>query len=357
MRRFLVGLFFSLIALLLTTISWYSLRFFFIPISKQPYIFVVDQGQSIGSIAKMLNKTGFLKDPNFFLLAAKWQGNLKSIKAGEYQIDSDMTPQKLLEKLVHGKVVLHKVTIVEGWNFSQLLNSLKANHYLSHSLKNNDPQAIMTLLGIKEVSPEGLFYPDTFLVALNTKDSKILQMSYNLMQKKLQRAWEKRDLSIPYKTPYDALIVASLIEKETAKLSERPLIAGVILKRMQIGMRLQIDASVIYGAGNQYQKSITKKILQTDTPYNTYTRSGLPPTPIGMPSISSIEAALHPVITDALYYVAKGDGSHVFTSSLKAHHVAVKQYIAVQKSSNINTNFKQSYSGLLLIHYWASLGI
>lgn len=360
MFRLLLGLFSSLVLLLGGILAWYTLDFFFIPLpAQQTTLINVKPGESMASVAADLGKKGLLKHPEFFSLMIKLQGHSNRVKSGEYLLEANMTPDKLMSKLVRGKVVLHKITFIEGWTFAQMLHAIKDNPYLSHTLTDESPEAIMTSIGHAGEDPEGRFYPDTFLFASYTKDSRILQMSYDLMQKKLLHAWEQREADLPYKDPYQALVVASLIEKETGKASERPLIAGVILKRLQMGMRLQIDASVIYGAGQNYNSKLTKTNLRTDTDYNTYTRNGLPPTPIAMPSISSIEAALHPKITQAIYYVAKGDGSHVFSSNLQAHHAAVERYLVPVTNNSKNpavSAVKESTSVELMLDLWPSIG-
>lgn len=356
MLRLLLSLFVSLALLVGGLLTWYALDFFYAPLAvKQPVIISVEPGKSMAAIAADLANLGLLKHPDFFLLMAKLQGHNHRVRSGEYLLKPRMTPDRLLATLIKGKVLLHKITFIEGWTFAQMLRALQINPYLSHTLTGESPEDIMTSIGHAGENPEGRFYPDTFLFAAFTKDSRILQMSYDLMEKKLWSAWEGRAPDLPYTDPYQALIVASLIEKETAKVSERPLVAGVILKRLQMGMRLQIDASVIYGTSGKYASRLTKSNLRTDTNYNTYTRSGLPPTPIAMPSMDSIRAALHPQITQALYYVAKGDGSHVFSSNLQAHHLAVEQYLITANRPKI-TAVKRSTSVELMMDFWSSLG-
>lgn len=356
MRRFFAGLLFLCLLCTLMVFAWFSLKFFAVPIAVpgQPISFIVNQGQPLTSIAAELGQKGILEDPNYFLFMAKVKGHLSRVKAGEYRIPPNTTPDQLLTMLVKGKVVLHKVTFVEGWTFHQVMKAIKASPILIHTLTDESPEAVMASIGHAGENPEGLFYPDTYLFAINTKDTKVLHMAYDLMQKKLQSAWKNRSAEVPYKDPYEALIVASMVEKETARKSERPNVAGVILKRLQEDMRLQIDATVIYGAGNNYARSLTKNDLLTDTPYNTYTRKGLPPTPICMASISSIQAALHPIITDAIYYVARGDGTHVFSKTLKAHHLAVEHYL-IPHTILLTALPQRSISVELMLDYWPSL--
>lgn len=355
MLRFLWGLFFSFALLLFCLLGWFVLDFFYIPITEnhQSLVIMVEPGQSMAAVVNDLGEKDILKHPNFFLMMAKLQGHISRVKTGEYVINGSMTPATLLNSLVKGKILLHKITLVEGWTFVQVLHALQNNPYLAHTLNELSDAEIMSRIGHPGEASEGRFYPDTFLFAANTKDSKILQMSYDLMQKKLLKAWDKRAPNLPYTDPFQALIVASMIEKETAKINERPLVAGVILKRLQMGMRLQIDASVIYGSPERNGSKISRSMLNTDTPYNTYTRNGLPPTPIAMPSLSAIEAALHPQITGAIYYVAKGDGSHTFSNTLKSHHQAVEQYRTQNKSPAPLGKYSTSVE--LMLDFWPTL--
>lgn len=317
-------------------------------------------------VAKQMAAQEMIPNAYYFLLAAKWQG-ITQIKAGEYRIKPDVTPQMILEQLARGQVWLHKITFPEGWTFQQILAAMQADANLAHTVDHQSFDQIMALIDHAGEHPEGMFYPDTYLFTKGTKDVRILRIAYDLMQKKLNQAWAKRALGTPYKTAYEALIVASLIEKETGVAKERPQIAGVILKRLQIGMRLQIDAAVIYGLTDKKLR-LSHADLLTDSPYNTYTQSGLPPTPIAMPGQSSIQAALHPVMGDALYYVAKGDGSHVFSANLQQHNIAAQQYRQLLKDEALQRSgeSEQAYlqptdervkvcvSGRLLLHYLAA---
>lgn len=326
-RLFLISL--AVIVFIFVAIAaWFAVHWFSIPINNtsQPVTFIVPKGASIKHVARDLEAQGMIQHTEYFLLLTTWRGQLSSIKAGEYRIDPGMTAQDLLNKLVKGEVVLHKVTFPEGWTFQQMLTQLNNEPVLVHTLKDQTPTQIMVTLGHPGQHPEGMFYPDTYVFTWGAEDKQILQQAYQLMQKKLQPLWDGRDSNLPYKTSYDALIVASLVEREAAVPAERPQVAGVILHRLRLGMRLQIDAAVIYGTNNPDKRALTRTDLATDTPYNLYLRNGLPPTPIAMPSISSINAALHPVLNNALYYVAKGDGSHVFSDTLQQHNAAVQQY-------------------------------
>lgn len=328
MRRLLLISLAAIVLIFVTTATWLATHWFFTSVNNtsQPVTFIVPKGASIKHIARDLEAQGMIQHAEYFLLLTTWRGQLSQIKAGEYRIDPGMTAQHLLHKLVKGEVVLHKITFPEGWTFQQMLNQLNNEPVLVHALKDKTPAQIMVALGHSDQPPEGMFYPDTYVFTWGIEDKQILQQAYELAQKKLQPLWENRDSNLPYKTPYDALIVASLVEREAAVPAERPQVAGVILHRLRLGMRLQIDAAVIYGTGDPNKRGLTRADLATDTPYNLYLRSGLPPTPIAMPSVSSINAALHPVMNKALYYVAKGDGSHVFSDTLEQHNAAVRQY-------------------------------
>lgn len=328
MRRLIIITLVFILCSLLGIIIWLAWQFFHTPLTiiGQNRDITISPHTTVNELAVDLYEQGILSHFHIFVLLAKLQGSLTHIKAGEYQLQVGMTASDLLKKLKKGDVVMRKITFLEGWNFQQVLAALKANQYLLHTINDHSPEVIMDLLGHPGEYPEGLFYPDTYLFSQGAKDSKILQMAYDVMQKKLKQAWQSRATQLPYQNPYQALIVASMIEKEAVLNKERPLIAGVIISRLQKQMPLQIDATVMYGAGGNYAKLLTKTDLQIDTPYNTYTRKGLPPTPIAMPRFASIEAALHPVQGRALYYVAKGDGSHIFSENLSAHHKATNKY-------------------------------
>ena len=205
-------------------------------------------------------------------------------------------------------------------------NALNNNESVKHIIMSSTDQDILAELGASEAVPEGLFFPDTYYFSRNTTDKSILKRAYKAMQNKLNAAWQARDLNVPYDSPYQALTMASIVEKETGKASERAQIAGVFVNRLNMGMRLQTDPSVIYGLGEHFDGNLRKQDLLSDTPYNTYTRHGLPPSPIAMPGLASIEAALHPAKTKAVYFVGKGDGTHVFSSTLVEHNRAVMEY-------------------------------
>jgi UPF0755 protein len=278
------------------------------------------------SIANQLVQQGVLTEPWRFIIIAKALHKESYLQAGDYTLNRNVTPYQLLLSLNHGKATQGSVTFIEGRTFAQMRNKLEKNDAVKQTITVLSESEILRKIGSEYTVAEGLFFPDTYYFDRNTADTVMLQRSYDAMKSKLDDAWSKRAAGLPYKNSYQALIMASIVEKETGKASERPMIAGVFINRMRIGMRLQTDPTVIYGMGAQYNGNIRKKDLMTDTPYNTYTRNGLPPTPIAMPGLASIEAALHPASTKALYFVGKGDGSHAFSNSLEEHNRAVVKY-------------------------------
>jgi UPF0755 protein len=300
--------------------------------------FIISKGTSFNALSGELEKAKVITKPIYFNVYVRINKLGGQIKAGEYFVDKNSTPGDLLVKLIEGKGVQHSITIVEGTIFKQLRVLLAAHaDVVKQTLADKSDQEILLALGANESHPEGLFLADTFQVERNSTDLELLQRSYKAMQLVLDQYWQKRDQTLPYKTPYEALIMASIVEKETAVAEERPRIAGVFIKRLTIGMRLQTDPTVIYGIGDDYQGNITRKDLRTPTPYNTYTIKGLPPTPIAMVGREAISAALNPDVGKALYFVAKGDGRHQFSPSLIEHNKAVRQYQLKRKQQYRST--------------------
>jgi UPF0755 protein len=248
------------------------------------------------------------------------------LQAGDYTLNKNINPYQLILSLNHGKTTQGSITFIEGKTFKQMREKLAKNDAVKHLTQDMTDSEIMVAVTGKNQHPEGLFFPDTYYFDRGTSDIVLLKRAYEIMQSKLEASWSKRSIGLPYNNSYEALIMASIVEKETGKANERPLIAGVFINRLHIGMRLQTDPTVIYGLGDKYDGNIHKKDLETDTIYNTYTRAGLPPTPIAMPGAASIEAVLHPDLTKALYFVGKGDGTHEFTNSLAEHNRAVAKY-------------------------------
>jgi UPF0755 protein len=262
----------------------------------------------------------------------QWQMLIKQLglgqklKAGEFEITDHDTPRTLLFAIAEGKVVQHKLTIIEGTRFSDVRRLLAGQSALQASIGGLSDAEVMAKIGAPESNPEGMFLPETYSFPKGFSDIELLKKAYWDLQRELKTAWAKKAPDVPLASPYEALILASIVEKETGKASERPVIAGVFTRRLKLNMRLQTDPTVIYGIGEKYDGNIRKSDLTTDTPYNTYTRAGLPPTPIAMPGKAAINAAIQPAPGDALYFVAKGDGSHQFSASYAEHDKAVSQY-------------------------------
>ncbi|MGD8378770.1 MAG: endolytic transglycosylase MltG [Gammaproteobacteria bacterium] len=297
-----------------------------LPVGGKAVMFDVAPGDSLREVANQLHARGVVRQPLQLVLLGRIRGKGSDIKAGEYRIESGTTLEGLLDTLVGGRVYLHSFTIIEGWTFHQLRQALDAEPALTHKLAGLDDARIIRQLGLDGREPEGLFMPDTYRFPKGTSDIAFLRRAHRAMSDFLEQVWPGRDRNLPFHSRYDALILASIVEKETALESERGRIAGVFVRRLRRGMRLQTDPTVIYGLGPDFSGDIRFRDLTHDTPYNTYTRRGLPPTPICMPSRASIRAVLHPEAGDALYFVAKGDGSHKFSATLEEHNRAVRKY-------------------------------
>lgn len=305
-----------------------------IPLRLAPGSQVVDleiePGTPASGVAEVIVASG--ADVPAVLLHAwfRFSGQGRLIKAGSYELAPGTTPQKLLSMLVRGDQALKSVTLVEGWTFNQVRAALQKAEQLSPDTLNLAPEAIMEKLGKPGVHPEGRFFPDTYTYAKGSSDLAVLKRAARAMDKRLDAAWSLRSPDTPLKTPDEALILASIVEKETGKPSDRPQIGGVFTNRLRLGMLLQTDPTVIYGLGSKFDGNLRKRDLLADTPYNTYTRAGLPPTPIAMPGRAALLAAVQPAPTKAIYFVARGDGSSQFSSSLDEHNRAVNKYIRGQ---------------------------
>ena len=295
-------------------------------VSEAGEFIVVEPGSNLTRIGEELERRGVISSALYFRLWSRWQEASANIHIGEYALTPTMLPLELLENMVSGKVVQHSFTIVEGWSFKQLLAALSQHDKIKVTLQGVDDGEIMARLGAEGEHPEGRFLPDTYHFPANSSDIDFLKRAYKAMAVRLEQEWQQREEGLPLKTPYEALILASIIEKETAVASERAEIAGVFIRRLRLNMRLQTDPTVIYGMGEAFDGNIRRRDLRRDTPYNTYTRKGLPPTPIAMPSGDAIHAALHPKPGHTLYFVAKGDGSHYFSSTIEEHNRAVRRY-------------------------------
>ena len=288
---------------------------------------IVQPGSTIHDLADQLDRRGLITHPGVFVFDARISGDAKRLRYGEYRILPGMSASQLLSNIISGKgVVKYQITFVEGWTFRDIKNMLREDNHIRHLFKDKNNKEIMSMLTHPQQHPEGRFFPDTYTYTWGNSDLEILQHAYQRMQAFLFEQWGQRANDLLYKDAYQALIVASLIEKETSVSNERPIIAGVILNRIKKGMRLQVDPTVLYGLEKPYGTVITKEDLHSKTLYNTYQVFGLPPTPIGMPSGASIIAALHPINTPYLYYVARGDGSHVFSATYRQHLKAVRRY-------------------------------
>ena len=292
-----------------------------------PLSFDVTPGTPLVGIVRDLELHGVHAGPPLYWRSLAWSmGVAGQLRAGEYLIPAGTTPRRLLAKFAVGDVIQHRFTIVEGWTFAQLRNALVRDTDLRQTLSGIDDATIMRELGAAGAPPEGWFLPETYNYVKGMRDLDILRRAHVAMHRELDRLWAARALDLPLTSEYQALILASIVEKETARADERAKIAGVFEHRLQIGMRLQTDPSVIYGLGAAYDGKIHTRDLETDTPYNTYTRAGLPPTPIALPGKAALAAVLHPQTTDALYFVARGDGTHEFSATLEAHNHAVAKY-------------------------------
>jgi UPF0755 protein len=294
-----------------------------------PLVFRVAPGTRFVRVAADLAARGVVAQPRTWVLYARFKGLASSIKAGEYEIEPGATPRTLLEKLVSGQVLLHSLTIVDGWRVAELLAALKRNPDVAVTLP-DAPQDLMQKLGFDKLDPEGEFLPETYRFAAGTTDVELLRQAHAALERELESAWGGRDPTLPLHSPYELLIAASIVEKESGMPQELAKIAGLYLHRLRIGMRLQADPTVIYGLGDSYDGDLHSDDLRSDGPYNTYTRAGLPPTPIALVSAAVIRATAHPQDTDALYFVAspKDDGSHVFSATLEEQNAAVARYVA-----------------------------
>lgn len=294
---------------------------------EQPETILFSKGSNSRTLAKQLSDKKLLNETTWFLIWGKLKGQDRRLQAGEYRLTSGMSLADLLDDMTSGKVVTHSITLIEGHTFRQVLDIIEQNPIITKQLTGLSDEAIMEKLGHAGEHPEGRFYPDTYHITHGITDTELLAQAYDTMQKILEEEWQQREKELPFASPYEALIMASIVEKESAVAEERPLIAGLFINRLRKRMRLQTDPTVIYGI-KDYDGDIRFRDLRKDTPYNTYTRYGLPPTPIALPGREAIHATLHPDKTDYLYFVAYGDGSgrHVFSTNLKDHEKAVNRY-------------------------------
>ncbi len=289
-------------------------------------MFDVEPGSAFNTVAGKLERQGLIEDALWLKVWSRLNSERNLIKAGTYEFIPGETPMAMIDKMVRGETKTWSVQFIEGWRFSELRAALATQDHLELLTTDMTDTEIMARLGKPEQHPEGRFFPDTYVFTGNQTDLDILRRAYQRMESILAEEWASRAQDVPYETPYEALVMASIVEKETGVPHERGQIAGVFVRRIQKGMRLQTDPTVIYGLGDDYDGNITRKHLRTTTPYNTYRISGLPPTPIALPGRDAIHAALHPEPGESLYFVARGDGSHVFSKTFEEHQKAVREY-------------------------------
>lgn len=288
--------------------------------------FAIEPGSGVKGASQQMAKAGVPVNPVLFALTARITGKAARLKAGNYSLKPGTTPLRLIDQLARGEFAQESLTIIEGWTFKQMRQAIADHPGLKHDTVQMSERELLDKIAPEYKVAEGLFFPDTYRFAKGASELQVYKQAYGSLQKRLNEAWAARDLSLPYKTPYDALTMASIVEKETGQASERGLIAGVFVNRLKTGMLLQTDPTVIYGMGDSYKGNIRKRDLETDTPYNTYKRAGLPPSPIALPGAAALKAALNPAKTDAVYFVSRGDGSSHFSTNLTDHNRAVNKY-------------------------------
>ena len=318
-KKYLIVIFF---------ISFWLISYLFLPlnITEENASFEVANGSNLTQITKQLVEVKVLRESFRFKLLTFIFSKSESLKKGHYKLESGATALDLLEMLANGKETLYSISIAEGLTFDEMVVKIIANKNIKQTLKSYDEKDILKVISSDKKFIEGLFFPDSYYFYKNTTDVEILQNANNILKRKLHSAWQERAVELPYKNMYEALIVASIIEKEVGVLEEAFVIAGVFVNRLNIGMPLQSDPTVIYGIRKKFDGNIRRKDLKKDTIFNTYTRKGIPPSPISLPSFNSIKAALNPAKTNALYFVAKGNRKHKFSATLKEHNKAVQKY-------------------------------
>jgi len=312
--------------------NYYDRRWLQSPIEGlvAPAVFEVPRGASLSSVARRLEKEGLMDRPGSWVRHANREKLATRLKAGEYRLQPGTSPAMLLDQFVTGDVILHTLTLPEGWTFRQALAAIQSHPQIKAELEGLDDARVLARLGMRDAYPEGLFFPDTYRFPRGTTDRELLLQAHARLETELAAAWSRRADGLPLDSPYEALILASLVEKETAAPEERPLIAGVFVNRLKRGMRLQTDPTVIYGIGEKFDGNLRRRDLETDTAYNTYLRAGLPPTPIALAGREALDAAVQPAATGSLYFVATGlgDGRHYFASTLTAHNANVSRHLA-----------------------------
>jgi UPF0755 protein len=302
---------------------WYTAP---LDLPRTPYDFEIRSGANLAGVARQLHAEGVLPHPLVLVGLARLRGADRSIKAGSYEIESGITLPRLLAKLTQGDVTQTSITIVEGTTFAELRRALRDNPQVAKTVLDLPDAELLARVGANVRHPEGQFFPDTYFFAAGSTDLAILRRAHRALQQRLAAAWDKRAPDLPLASPYDALILASIVEKETGRPADRPLVASVFVNRLKHNMRLQTDPTVIYGLGERFDGNLRKRDLETDGAYNTYLRDGLPPTPIALPSQASLDAVVRPPATEYLYFVSRGDGSSAFSSKLSDHNRAVSRY-------------------------------
>ena len=322
----------SFVVLVLAGVAGYVAWYVGSPVTIRQYPVEVEipRGAGFRAALEQLEKAGVGVRRYEFELLARSLGKVRDVKAGSYEISQPVTPLQLLDKLTRGDVTQAEVRLIEGWTFAQFRAALDASADLRHDTKGLSDAQILERLRAPETHPEGLFFPDTYLFCKGSSDLAVLRRGYRAMARHLKQEWDGREKAVPYRSPYDALIMASIIEKETGQAGERDLIGGVLVNRLRIGMRLQVDPTIIYGLGASFDGNLKRSHLAEDGPYNSYTRAGLPPTPIALAGRAALMAAAQPADTDALYFVATGlgDGRHFFADTLVAHNANVARHLA-----------------------------
>lgn len=326
--------------LIVSSWLWYSIQKSLnstLNIDSNEINYSIKSGSSLSAVIYDLSNKNIIKHPRYLIWYARLNGLSNKMKTGDYLLSNKLTSKEFLDNIFKGKVIQYSLAVIEGWSFSQLIEAIKQHPHIKHTLTNLSEKEIMGKLGLSGQHPEGLFLPDTYHFPAQLSDLEFLRRAYHAMQTVLKEEWDNRAVGLIYKNSYEVLIMASIVEKETGLASERNQIAGVFVRRLEKKMRLQTDPTVIYGMGNKYKGNIRKRDLLQDTPYNTYRRRGLPPTPIALPGRKAINAALHPAEGNALYFVSRGDGSHVFSETLEEHNKAVIKYQLKGRARSFST--------------------
>ncbi len=325
-KLIIVGIFVSLVSFVWIWSSYQQTLDDTLNIKDDELSYSIKSGSSLSAVIYDLHKKKIINHPRYLLWYARINGLSNKMKTGDYRLTNKLATKEFLDNIFTGKVIQFSLTIIEGWTFQQLLEVVNEHPQIRHTVDKLSKEQVMVKLMLPDTHYEGQFLPDTYHFPKNLTDLEFLKRTYSAMQTVLKNEWDNRATGLSYKNSYEALIMASIIEKETGQASEREQISGVFVRRLEKRMRLQTDPTVIYGMGDKYKGNIRKRDLLRDTPYNTYRRSGLPPTPIALPGRDAIYAALHPAEGDALYFVARGDGSHKFSATLKEHNNAVIKY-------------------------------